>query len=266
MHDNATHSHAISVEADSIRLSLHCHRCGTAHEFDASLTEAKYDTNRERHRIGWHRRRVDGVLRDHCDECTRVIRSERYTPTGNPPGLPSKIDLAEAIELFNSGWTLQKLGDRYGVSRERVRQRLVGRVDKDRKRPATCSECGTDFAVDAKSTGPKAFCSDECRAASKKRSFVNKCKCGGIKNRSAEHCMKCRGREARTFDYQVAGHLYSKGATAKQIGDVLRVKPITVRMAVMRLGVPLHGRGFRRKLTIAQIRRLATDYRRKESP
>lgn len=48
-----------------------------------------------------------------------------YVPTGNPRGAPSKVNKAEAIAMYKQGLTLEKIGEHFAVTRERIRQILV---------------------------------------------------------------------------------------------------------------------------------------------
>jgi len=190
-------------------------------------------------------------------------------PDGPPPnvrapkrrrGPLSKIDINEAAELYNGGWTLGQLGEKYGVTRERIRQKITLLVNHDRTRSICCKHCGTEFVVKGGRGRNGKYCSTECRRKSQSVKTTDQCKCGKMKSIGADHCKKCSGRQARTFDYELASYLYDHGSTAKQVGEFLGQKEITISVAVNKAGSPRHGRGYRQKLTCDDIQRLAADY------
>lgn len=79
----------------------------------------------------------------------------------------------EMIELKKDGKTLQKIGDKFGVSRERVRQILFQYGITGRQYPAEqgnrvekeilqCLKCGDDFEVSKNAKRKKRHCSSMC--------------------------------------------------------------------------------------------------------
>jgi len=46
----------------------------------------------------------------------------RYIKTGKPPGVKSKVNIEQAEAMYRKGDTLEVIGFRFGVTRERVRQ------------------------------------------------------------------------------------------------------------------------------------------------
>ena len=75
----------------------------------------------------------------------------------------------EIIRLREQKWTYQKLADKYGISRERIRQILhaAGRGDLCRyftnTEDHTCAQCGKVFQAYAKNRDkPRKFCSPPC--------------------------------------------------------------------------------------------------------
>lgn len=184
----------------------------------------------------------------------------RYVPTGGAGWHKSRVNVTEAVELYNGGATLADLAVKYGVTRERVRQKITRLVDHERTKPAKCKGCGAEFRQGPGS--PVWYCSDKCRNEAVKQGLRSDCVCGNKKMRNAGRCKKCSSEHSRTFDYALAAHLYDRGATAKQVAKVLKLIPITVAMAVNRAGCPKHGRGFRATLTIPELRGMAAEFRK----
>ena len=59
-------------------------------------------------------------------EIARQAGAAKKNPVGRPKGSTSisKVVIAEAIDLYKSGQTLEQIGATFDVSRERVRQLL----------------------------------------------------------------------------------------------------------------------------------------------
>lgn len=84
--------------------------------------------------------------------------------------------------LHNPCATLQQIGDKYGISRERVRQILYrNKVRTSRlstRKTYTCNHCGNQF----KSSNPRMFCSIKCYSNSR-RVWLICSECGGLIHR-----------------------------------------------------------------------------------
>ncbi len=90
----------------------------------------------------------------------------------------ASIDLVEMKEVYeNEGLSLRKIGERYGISGERVRQKFVSigytqrniRVKKPKVKPQysyTCAECKKPFTAFNRIAR---YCSAECRATFRHR-------------------------------------------------------------------------------------------------
>lgn len=64
-----------------------------------------------------------------CITCHRPVKASRPLPVASEDGTSfyagwTKVDVAEAIRMHQTGSTLQEIGNLYGVTRERVRQIL----------------------------------------------------------------------------------------------------------------------------------------------
>lgn len=174
---------------------------------------------------------------------------------------PSKVNRSEAASLYADGWTLKQLGDRYGVTRERVRQTLIGLVDSSRPRKLSCKRCGKTV-MRSGPCGQGVMCSDECRdAESHDREFSSKCKCGKQITSGSKQCHNCR----RTCDHGLVEYLYVQGASTVQIATTLETGgPGHLVMLLHRRGVMMHRMGYRSPFSLTDVRRLAKEYRASE--
>jgi len=161
--------------------------------------------------------------------------SSRISPTrkrGRPWG-GGKVNVPEAQGLYQAGWTLQMLGSRYGVTRERVRQLINTDVPT---RPPTysrsCQKCGGKF-IGVKYSR---FCSS-CRKAS----LYDLCACGRRKPMTSAKCTTC-GRQ-HPFSWSLAAKLYQMGYGLIDLSRSLRVTIKAVHYALLKQGVALRSRG-----------------------
>jgi transcriptional regulator with XRE-family HTH domain len=65
-------------------------------------------------RTGLHRNTVDRILKEH----------HAPPPSGRPPWDPGPEQLAQAARLYVVGWSLRRLGARFGVSDKTIARRL----------------------------------------------------------------------------------------------------------------------------------------------
>lgn len=83
--------------------------------------------------------------------------------------LQSKVNKPEAIAMYEAGATLRVVGERYGVTRERIRQ-IVTAAGKSlgfriKSKPRYCPVCGTLLSFN------KRYCSRECKIEARKIAF-----------------------------------------------------------------------------------------------
>jgi len=74
------------------------------------------------------------------------------------PGGPLDDRNEELRELRRQGLTLREIGDKYGITRERVRQLCVGLPKPDLRIHRDCATCGVEFA----GRNCSKYCSNEC--------------------------------------------------------------------------------------------------------
>lgn len=121
---------------------------------------------------------------------------------GRPKGSTSKskVNKEEAQRLFNDGWTLAALGQRYGVTRERVRQKIDTSYPKRRTIfDRTCLQCGQSFQ------GARHVL--HCKSCYDLRQ-CDLCACGKLKKKPSARCCECRPSK---FPWHFAGPLYRMG-------------------------------------------------------
>lgn len=156
----------------------------------------------------------DIVLSDEA----KKIRNDR-----RKANLPkTKVDAEEAARLFlQENWTLEQLGERYSVSRERVRQILKREkgIALSSKRK-TCIDCGS-----TNKTQKQQRCA-ECRRirVNQLNNFRGKkqCKnCGGpCINTCKEMCRKCRAKR-KEERFKIIEKLWCQGKKLREISEIL---------------------------------------------
>lgn len=139
----------------------------------------------------------------------------------------SKVNVTEAQALYAAGWTLEALGDRYGVTRERVRQKInTDVVVHSRPHDRTCTKCGRVFQ------GRKYTILCE---ACKPRKEYDRCACGKIKRKELPACGSC---QTRKFPHSLVPKLYRLGFAGVDIARAFRVHPAAVYRALRHAGTP----------------------------
>lgn len=147
--------------------------------------------------------------------------------------MKSKVDVAEAKRLRDEGWTLVALGERYGVTRERVRQ-LVGPAGWNR----TCEWCGVGYR--ARNANSRC-CSHACGSKlSDERARKPCANCGTSVTRYSELCVDCRidkyDRD-RNVLFSKIQELWLEGLPAVEIAERVGMKNancLNVRIAHMK--------------------------------
>jgi len=240
----------ISVTPET--LTFKCSRCPAIHQFPNG--EDTWDVIKtEKRETGWTHPHCGLELI--CPKCVGKTHS-KYVRIGRR-NLPSKLDLEEAIKLFNEGSTLEALAKKYGLSRERVRQKLKGKVNKERPLKRYCRHCRDEITEANKP--PQIFkilesCSkEECLKKSALYHRCDGCQKPIVKTKTGK-CQRCQAEKRRIFDYSLMAFLYTKGGTGNQIAEAMGVKPITIYMALRkRSGVEMRPKGIKARHTQEEV-------------
>lgn len=185
-------------------------RCGLS--IDTSLKVA-----------GWHQHKVNGKFKPFCGECSVAYLKERWLEQykarslkiGRKP-LTSKVDKADAIRMRAEGHTLLDVAQKYGVTRERIRQ-ITRKVELTKK---FCRKCRCEMDVAA-----QGWICETCQKEKRDAAMYNKCACGARKIIKNAHCMKCAGKVRRKYDFDDAVYLYDNGLSAVCIAKYYGVIP-----------------------------------------
>jgi predicted transcriptional regulator len=252
----------IGISIDPQKITFTCTGCKRKHV--CANGEDTYERIKaEKKVIAWsHPHSGEELL---CNTCAqKKTKSSKYTAQKKAIN-PTKVNEAEAIVLYNEGASLLEIGNKYGVTRERVRQILKGKVNKDRvlvKKPRCCNFCKDLLTEENKLVLPGIrlvlCCTKEaCKIQTK---HYSKCACGKVRTSTSEKCMACSGQGKRTFDYEMMMYLYKQGATGNQVGIAMGVVKITIYMALRRqkkLGfLEMRSKGSEATLTQDQVNRL----------
>ena len=170
---------------------------------------------------------------------SKAIISKRAQPLIKSHGIrrimlsrPSRINVSEAQQLYAAGWTLKMLGERYGVTRERIRQKIDTNVPIQKEAHSrTCTGCNGTFQ------GPKRtrLC-ESCKSQTR----YDRCGCGRLKRKWASRCAECHSR--RDY-YQLVVQLYHLGYGLPDISEALRVSRGAILCALQKTGTPRRSRG-----------------------
>lgn len=139
--------------------------------------------------------------------------------------MKSRVDVPEAVRLREQGWTLQQVGEKYGVTRERIRQLTrdadLGSFD--------CALCGKTVP---KRTAADRYCSKECCT---RGSYEAKCKpcpsCGVTMGPVSALCHECtvdQHEEAREACWREIQRLWREGVPVKEIAPRVGLKNANV--------------------------------------
>ena len=144
----------------------------------------------------------------------------------------SKVNVAEAARLYNGGsWTYGRLAAKYGVTRERIRQKLRGLVTPRVAVERTCRRCENSFRIML--SRREVLCGG-CRH------FVanyKQCKCGRWCDKRSKECRECANFHKQTFDGGLAAALYREGYGVPDIAAHLGAKSEAIYKAFCRKGV-----------------------------
>jgi hypothetical protein len=243
----------LGISVTPTLLKFSCTKCTTTHEF--SNSEDTWETIKtEKRNTGWTHPHCGLELL--CPKCAGRNHN-KYVRTGRRRNQPSKLNLEEAIKLFNEGSTLEALAKKYTLSRERVRQKLKGKVNKERPLKRYCRHCRDEITEVNKP--PQIFkilesCSkEECLQKSASYHRCDGCQKPIVKTKTGK-CQKCQGAKKRTFDYTMMSLLYTKGGTGNQIAEAMGVKPITIYMALRkRSDVEMRPKGIKARHTQEEV-------------
>ena len=145
----------------------------------------------------------------------------------------SKVNTAEAQQLYEDGWTLAMLGARYGVGRERVRQRINTSVAvRETPHQRTCHDCGQPYLGRKRSV--------MCDACKIRRNPRDRCECGRGKEKTAKRCFFCTSRK---FPRDAAALLYRAGYGLLDIAGVFGANTHGVARALLKSGVVMRSKG-----------------------
>lgn len=256
-------------------------KCGCTAELSTSgvdHTELRRIRRRFIQDNGWHQHGPLGGKSWICRDCTAALRLHRATAgrgrlltkaeksAAAKKRLPTLVNITEAVDLYNSGWTLERLGEKYGVTRERVRQVIKGLTVKSRN--VNCAQCGVEFAARLRQFGWDKFCTDACRIGrrrdiAKTSQHSGKCSdCGAAVIRGSSRCEKCHGRTLWKWDHDLAAYLYRGGASGPQIAALIgHDRPGNMLAALRKKGVEMRPRGHCYRLPAKDLKRLVAEYR-----
>lgn len=143
--------------------------------------------------------------------------------------IQSAINVNEALRMQLSGSSLAEIAAKYGVTRERVRQKL--KTSGTMHLPRKCIDCGD-------STG-RARLAVRCKSCLKRHLEDYKqeydhvpCACGGLRHRRARQCMRCRAK----LDDHVVLELTKIGYSPQAIADFFDCQRIGVYQCLRRHG------------------------------
>lgn len=126
----------------------------------------------------------------------------------------SKVDKLEARRLRSQGMTLQEISERYGVTRERIRQltlRVVIELGSGK-----CKECGDVFQL---ATYGQMFCCKRCRYLHQNK---NECACGRRKTRVSATCIDCYNERQRNHEREArVVEMWAEGLSIGQIAEAV---------------------------------------------
>jgi hypothetical protein len=144
--------------------------------------------------------------------------------------MASRVKMPEAQVLYDNGWTLEQLGEHYGVSRERVRQKI--RTHKRTGIP--CRLCGKPFN---QQTMLGFHCNTCVQVKHKEQQLKvrqDQCTCGKMKSKISEMCCDCRKAECLDEDQMVA--MFKQGYSAKYLASMFNVSRPAIYHAFYRVG------------------------------
>lgn len=133
--------------------------------------------------------------------------------------MSSKVDKIDALIMRRRGYSLSEIGEKYGVTRERIRQ-IVGRVDIGE---ADCAYCGERFK---KKTARHRFCSRSCGTefnhTMRTRAHDECPSCGGLKTVASSRCRKCQDASyCRAERDALVEKMWADGAPMEEIAQAI---------------------------------------------
>lgn len=151
--------------------------------------------------------------------------------------------LEEIKSAVASGESLATIGERYGVSRQRISQvvRSAGfSVAELLWSESRLCKCGATYRL---SRSRKLAMCDACR---KRRERKMLCACGKQKSRHGKVCGACHGRSLRRFDHEECARLYLAGLNGKELAKRYGVIPPAIYRCLEVNGVARRPRGWRK--------------------
>jgi hypothetical protein len=161
----------------------------------------------------------------------------------------SSVNVEEAVKLYGEGWTFDMLSERYGVSRQRVQQKIGHLVCE---RIQLCARCQKRLV------GPESTLCEECQLDAK-----NKCPdCGEIIAYSSKRCTACNGIVQRAFDVRLARGLYESGYTLHEVAKFLDVSHVRVYLQLKNLGTTFRSKGRGHQSPLVPIEKIAAQLKK----
>lgn len=130
----------------------------------------------------------------------------------------------DALIKFRHGASLRELGTEYGISYERVRQKLKPHREQN---PFTtkyilCEKCHTPLIIEIGSNVKRC---DDCRNIAKKHTPTHDlCECGKTKHIKSKRCHDCRCR----YPHDIAVLLLQQKFPVKGIAALFGVHPTAI--------------------------------------
>lgn len=156
----------------------------------------------------------------------------------------SRVDVEEARQMRAKGATLREIGDRFGVTRERIRQ-LVGTTEL----PATeCVQCGG--AITGRRSAGTRYCSHSCANKAWNARHRSPCpRCGETMGRTSTLCRSCRAASvSNEHDNAVLVELWARGESISTIAAALDTTTNSLGVRIHKLRARGYDLPYRRRV------------------
>lgn len=131
-------------------------------------------------------------------------------------------NIEEAFNKFQNGTTLRQLGEYYGISYERVRQKLEPVRSSITSKKVKCKRCKKDMTIPVKSS--RKYCPACIDINKKNYPTKDLCECGQVKYKTSKKCMKCKAK----YSHELAKSLIARNYSVESIAQVFDVTPVTI--------------------------------------
>ena len=193
--------------------------------------------------LGWEYSYKQGAR---CDECVvkRLSTKEgdkRPAVFSGRRGPASKVDIAEATRLYASeGWTLEQLCQRYGVSRERVRQKLAqADVEIVESKCRRCFKVLRYLRSDRIANRYCVDCKPIAQEEQREERLYDQCQCGRTKLKAKPHCRRCQASGTHKFNHDEAVVLFTDAKVGgSRIAEYYGVYSGSVYALLAKRGIP----------------------------